>query len=701
MHNYFVTNLTQLLQQHPFLGTCVISREELFGVWRTKLNLSEKNTAVLDYVLNKLTADDEEGGDFDQIAKIKAKVKNFTSQLKLRWDKHYGIINKFVEGESNWLALYEEFPFVEHTRSARNTVGRPCKSFSESSVWSKRRKTSSLVDNYSVDELTFAASTSLHMGGRRKAATVVRDMSFSSNIPETHTRLVQNELSIIKYTPEEALALFVDGRLTKNSYTLMQQGARRHNADLYPTYKNMVKAKEACYPDSMNCKITETSAEVSLQGLVDHTVKRLLTAIETSITPPNLLLTDTELTLIIKWGCDGSSSHSAYKQRFSNAEETDSSLFVVCLVPLQLQFKRDGNDDVVWKNLRPSSTRLCRPIKLLFKQESEKIIKEEVAEIEKQIAAITTFKGAFFGKMITVGFEFVFSMLDGKTLAAVTDTSAQSCPICGATPKMMNQLDTLNMRISDVTRYKYGLSTLHAHIRVMEYILHVSYRLDIRQWRVTKDRSTEVAARKSVIQNELKTALGLLIDIPKVNYGTTNDGNTARRFFAHFVDIARITGVDENIIRRFSVILTVLSSGCPIETEAFRQYTYETAKLCITLYPWYYMPSSVHRILLHGADIVNAATLPIGMLSEEALECRNKDLRRFRQNNTRKMSRTANITDLWHSLMYSSDPLITTISRRKNKNSLFHKFPSPLDEEIKNLLLESDATEEEADDEDE
>lgn len=70
--------------------------------------------------------------------------------------------------------------------------------------------------------------------------------------------------------------------------------------------------------------------------------------------------------------------------------------------------------------------------------------------------------------MITVRFEFVFSMLDGKTLPAVTDTSAQSYPFCGATPKMMNQLDTLNMIITDSTRYKYELSTLHAYIGVME-----------------------------------------------------------------------------------------------------------------------------------------------------------------------------------------------------------------------------------------
>jgi hypothetical protein len=38
------------------------------------------------------------------------------------------------------------------------------------------------------------------------------------------------------------------------------------------------------------------------------------------------------------------------------------------------------------------------------------------------------------------------------------------------------------------------------------------------------------------------------------------------------------------------------------------------------------MPASVHKVLVHGADIISGAILPIGKLSGEAQESRNKDL---------------------------------------------------------------------------
>jgi hypothetical protein len=33
-------------------------------------------------------------------------------------------------------------------------------------------------------------------------------------------------------------------------------------------------------------------------------------------------------------------------------------------------------------------------------------------------------------------------------------------------------------------------------------------------------------------------------------------------------------------------------------------------------YPWFYMPASVHKVLVYGADIVSGALLPVGQLSE-------------------------------------------------------------------------------------
>lgn len=73
-----------------------------------------------------------------------------------------------------------------------------------------------------------------------------------------------------------------------------------------------------------------------------------------------------------------------------------------------------------------------------------------------------------------------------------------------------------------------------------------------------------------------KTRLGLLVDVVKQGHGTTNDGNTARRFFADYKTSASITGVDEKFIKRFATILQVLSSGKTINTEKFKKFAENT-----------------------------------------------------------------------------------------------------------------------------
>lgn len=73
------------------------------------------------------------------------------------------------------------------------------------------------------------------------------------------------------------------------------------------------------------------------------------------------------------------------------------------------------------------------------------------------------------------------------------------------------------------------------------------------------------------------------------------------------------------------------------------------------------MPATVHKILVHGVDVVQSALLPIGQLSEEAQEARNKDGRRFREHNTRNRSRVATNRDLLNMLLITSDPLINSL----------------------------------------
>lgn len=73
------------------------------------------------------------------------------------------------------------------------------------------------------------------------------------------------------------------------------------------------------------------------------------------------------------------------------------------------------------------------------------------------------------------------------------------------------------------------------------------------------------------------------------------------------------------------------------------------------------MPASVHKILLHDADIVQKAIIPIGQLSEEAQKSRNKDYKYYREHHTRKCSKVATNEDLLHRLLLSSDPIITSL----------------------------------------
>ena len=72
--------------------------------------------------------------------------------------------------------------------------------------------------------------------------------------------------------------------------------------------------------------------------------------------------------------------------------------------------------------------------------------------------------------------------------------------------------------------------------------------------------------------------MGLLVDIPKPGYGTTNDGNTASRFFDQSALASSITGIDEQLIKRLNVILQTISCGYAVDVQSFRKYAKTTAE---------------------------------------------------------------------------------------------------------------------------
>jgi hypothetical protein len=123
--------------------------------------------------------------------------------------------------------------------------------------------------------------------------------------------------------------------------------------------------------------------------------------------------------LICKWGCDGTSGQSTYKQTFNDGSRatSDPNIFFISLVPLQITCvdKETNAEIVVWKNPRTSSTRFCRPIKVLFLHETPEATKREVNSVKAEKANLEPFKIEMFKQTVTVNFKLAFTMVDGKS----------------------------------------------------------------------------------------------------------------------------------------------------------------------------------------------------------------------------------------------------------------------------------------------
>lgn len=645
-----------------------VSKRALFSIWYDEKTSTKKLLAVENYVFNNII--DKTKYNVEQCRNIKQILSSFVSNLGKKWKKcNYTLLN-FEQRNRGWL----DSKIVLLAPEDNNNLGRHVKNFAECSSKTKVKKVSQLVSKSSCDELVVAARVSLQKAGKRSASKVVSLLESDSNIAKKiKENTVSKNNNVTPYSADEALALYVDGDYTKHSYKLMQSGAKIRNANIYPSYDALQLAKKKCYPTGV--QVTETSAEVPLQNLVDHTVSRIVESQKEVFKN----LSEKQITAIYKWGCDGSSGHSTYCQSFSDPElnKTDENSFLICIVPLQVKTE----NAILWENSRPSSTRFCRPIKLIYKKETSELVTKEFENIKQQILEInpTTFED------FEIRHEFYMTMIDGKIFSIISESSSQTCGICGATPKIMNNLNAIKNQPIKANMYEYGLSTLHAWIRCFECILHIAYRLPIKKWQVRGADKSVLQETKLKIQQKLRTEMGLLVDIPKPGSGNTNNGNTARKFFKQPKLAALLTGVSEEIISRFSVILRTMACGYKVNTHAFKMYCWQTAEIFVEMYPWFYMPSSVHKILLHGADIINNISLPIGMMSEEAQESRNKDLRNFREYHTRKNSRKNTMEDLINSLFLTSDPLISSISKQPHAYS---RNAVQIDRDVQNLISE-------------
>lgn len=618
-----------------------ITNGDLFETW-VSIN-KEKKEAVATKIMFLLEIDTNNCPESIE-QEINRISQFFCLTAKKKWEQCSRTRSSFLKKNGVWLKLNFSVPeniklFIMKNHNFPSTAsrGRPKKDFENSTTQTKKKRVKYLLENWSPNELNFAAKISAN----------------KSEQSTSHNKC----LSV-----QQALALCLDLDLSESKYLILSSTLNSLYPGLFPSLYKLKQYKKTIIPS--NIITTEISAEVNLQDLLNATTKSIMQ----TIPQDSFKDVSNSFTLISKWGFDGSSGHSMYKQKFTDTESTDAYLMLTAFVPLRLIDNIDRKE--VWENSRPSSTMYCRPIRFKYIKECKDVVKSEEQIITSYIEELQPWEIYKNQEKIVVRYEMLFTMLDGSAINTLSGTNAtQNCFICGATPKLMNNIDIMGGNLH-TDNYKYGLSSLHCWIRSFETLLHVSYKLPFKLWQVRgEENKAKLLLRKREIQEKFKTKMGLLIDVPKPGYGTTNDGNTARRFFDDPKLSSEITGINEQLISNLGLVLRIVASGKQIDMNKFDILTKQTRDLYLEHYNWYYMPSTLHKLLIHGKDIISYFDLPIGHLSEEALEARHKEIRKNRLSHTRKTSRLHSNQDLMNILLLTSDPLISSLRKTMTKRA--------------------------------
>lgn len=114
------------------------------------------------------------------------------------------------------------------------------------------------------------------------------------------------------------------------------------------------------------------------------------------------------------------------------------------------------------------------------------------------------------------------------------------------------------------------------------------------------------------------------------------------------------------------VILEVIRSSEDIDIVYYREQCINLFKDYVSEYKWYPLTPTVHKLLINSPYIIENYGVPIGDLTEEALEASHKHFRSYRDSYARKLSRVANIKDVFSRLWTTSDPVINSQSKIKN-----------------------------------
>jgi hypothetical protein len=486
--------------------------------------------------------------------------------------------------------------------------------------------------------------------------------------------------------------ILLKNNLSVSSYESIRDAVRQCGADILPCYKTLERLKKKTLPDF---KVTDVGASIDLQVLTDHTSKRIVDIISNDlckIIEELQIPLDEKLTAkkIDGHGIDGTTNQREYNQGDSQGKKVDDkALLVASTTPVQLTVERANGEEIFrWRNPSPGSFQWSRTIEMLHQKETPENTLAMYLRIQRQIENLQPFNITLETcHNLEVISEYHMCQIDGKVVKTLANIpSCQTCPVCDANPSDMNKLVNLtNGKFAPKQKaIKPVISPLHAVMNTVLCLFKIGCRLGFQKWRVTKNFEPQYQNARKIINAELWKHFHVTLDEPRSTGGTSTTGSACRKLLQNPQLFADCLGLSRALVVRLAKILKVINCKLDINTEYFGKFALDTYRLFTESYNWFYMPQTLHKILAHGAEIIQASPLSPAFMSEEGPESKNRFFRNYREFHARKISKIANNKDVFGRLLLISDPIF---ANNISQNSTYRKKHQTIPGDLKEFFI--------------
>lgn len=177
------------------------------------------------------------------------------------------------------------------------------------------------------------------------------------------------------------------------------------------------------------------------------------------------------------------------------------------------------------------------------------------------------------------------------------------------------------------------------------------------------------------IKANLFEAFSVRIDEVQHGSGTSLNGNIARKCFKEPLELAKILGINEDLVKRFAfIVLAFKQKEGVVNIDHLDKYCTETYTLFFKLYPMAKMNPSVHKMIRHGVSIAKQFPLSLAYFAEDA--AMHKFYRKNSISHARQNSKANRLLDVFNRAVDLSDPLVSTIYLEKRVKSIKVDLPS-------------------------